>query len=98
MKKINFNEVIKEIVILTVAVAIICSCSLFFPCTESYRPSAVFSGLGIVLANFCAAALVSDYYDFECSTADHRFFDMRQGIRCENRLHQYYAACFYRYF
>ncbi len=97
MKKINFNEVIKEIVILTVAVAIIAAAVYFFPCTESYVRQQYFRS-GYCLGEFCAAALVSDYYDFECSTADHRFFDMRQGIRCENRLHQYYAACFYRYF
>ena len=95
MKKINFNEVIMEIIILTAAVAI--SSSLFFPCTESYVCQQYFRS-GYCLVEFCAVALVSDYHDSECGAADHRIFDMRQGIRCENRLYKHYAAGFYRYF
>ena len=97
MKKINFNEVIKEIIILTVAVAIIAAAVYFF-LVPSHTSVSSISGLGIVLVEFCAVALVSDYHDFECGAADHRIFDMRQGIRCENRLYKHYAAGFYRYF
>lgn len=53
---------------------------------------------GYCLVEFCAVALVSDYHDSECGAADHRIFDMRKGIRCENRLYKHYAAGFYRYF
>ena len=51
MKKINFNEVIKEIVILTVAVAIIAAAVYFF-LVPSHTSVSSISGLGIVLANF----------------------------------------------
>ena len=60
-EEINFNEVIKEIVILTVAVAIIAA-AVIFPCTESYVRQQYFRS-GYCLGEFCAAALVSDYYD-----------------------------------
>ena len=95
MKKINFNEVIKEIIILTAAVAIIAAAVYFF-LVPSHTSVSSISGLGIV--EFCAVAFVSDYHDSECGAADHRIFDMRQGIRCENRLYKHYAAGFYRYF
>ena len=51
MKKINFNEVIKEIVILTVAVAIIAAAVYFF-LVPSHTSVSSISGLGIVLSNF----------------------------------------------
>ena len=51
MKKINFNEVIKEIVILTAAVAIIAAAVYFF-LVPSHTSVSSISGLGIVLSNF----------------------------------------------
>ena len=51
MKKINFNEVIKEIIILTVAVAIIAAAVYFF-LVPSHTSVSSISGLGIVLSNF----------------------------------------------
>ena len=51
MKKINFNEVIKEIIILTAAVAIIAAAVYFF-LVPSHTSVSSISGLGIVLSNF----------------------------------------------
>ena len=51
MKKINFNEVIREIVILTAAVAIIAAAVYFF-LVPSHTSVSSISGLGIVLSNF----------------------------------------------
>ena len=51
MKKINFNEVIKEIIILTAAVAIIAAAVYFF-LVPSHTAVSSISGLGIVLSNF----------------------------------------------
>ena len=94
MKKINFNEVIKEIIILTAAVAIIAAAVYFFlvPSCQQYF------GSGNCAFQFCAAAVIGDYHDFECGAADHRIFDMRQGIWYKNGLYKHYAAGFYRYF
>ena len=97
MKKINFNEVIKEIIILTVAVAIIAAAVYFF-LVPSHTSVSSISGLGIVLSNFVPLPLVSDHHDFECGAADHRIFDMRQGIRCENGLYKHYAAGYFSVF
>ena len=47
MKKINFNEVIKEIIILTAAVAIIAAAVYFF-LVPSHTSVSSISGLGIV--------------------------------------------------
>ena len=91
MKKINFNEVIKEIIILTAAVAIIAAAVYFF-LVPSHTSVSSISGLGIVLSNFVPLPLS------ECGAADHRIFDMRQGIRYKNGLYKHYAACIYRYF
>ena len=51
MKKINFNEVIKEIIILTAAVAIIAAAVYFF-LVPSHTSVSSISGLGIILVNF----------------------------------------------
>ena len=51
MKKINFNEVIMEIIILTAAVAIIAAAVYFF-LVPSHTSVSSISGLGIVLSNF----------------------------------------------
>ena len=51
MKKINFNEVIKEIIILTAAVAIIAAAVYFF-LVPSHTSVSSISGLGIA---FCCA-------------------------------------------
>ena len=51
MKKINFNEVIKEIIILTAAVVIIAAAVYFF-LVPSHTSVSSISGLGIVLSNF----------------------------------------------
>ena len=51
MKKINFNEVIQEIIILTAAVAIIAAAVYFF-LVPSHTSVSSISGLGIVLSNF----------------------------------------------
>ena len=51
MKKINFNEVIKEIIILTAAVAIIAAAVYFF-LVPSHTSVSSISVLGIVLSNF----------------------------------------------
>ena len=56
MKKINFNEVIKEIIILTAAVAIIAAAVYFF-LVPSHTSVSSISGLGIVLSNFVTLPL-----------------------------------------
>ncbi len=50
------------------------------------------SGLGIVLSNFCAAALVGHYDDPEHRAAHHRVFHLRQGVWRKNRVYQCDAA------
>ena len=97
LKQINLDEGVKEVVILTAAVAIIAAAVYFF-LVPSHTSVSSISGLGIVLVEFCAAAVVGDYHDFECGAAGHRIFYLRQGIWYKNGLYKHYAACIYRYF
>ena len=61
-KKLNYADIVKETVILTVAVAIIAAAVYFF-LVPSHTSVSSISGLGIVLSNFvplqCNAAVVS---------------------------------------
>ena len=50
-KKINYSELIKETLILTVAVAVIAA-AVFFFLVPSHASVSSISGLGIVLSNF----------------------------------------------
>ena len=50
-KKINYSELIKETLILTIAVAIIAA-AVFFFLVPSHASVSSISGLGIVLSNF----------------------------------------------
>ena len=76
-KKLNYADIVKETVILTVAVAIIAAAVYFF-LVPSHTSVSSISGLGIILTNFipllCAAAAVGDYHDPECGIADHWIF------------------------
>ena len=60
------------------------------------------AAVGIIAAagyfQFCAAAVIGDYHDFECGAAGDRIFYLRQGIWYKNGLYKHYAACIYRYF
>ena len=57
-KKLNYIDIIKETVILTVAVAIIAAAVYFF-LVPSHTSVSSISGLGIVLSNFVPLQLLS---------------------------------------
>ena len=93
MKKINFNEVIKEIIILTAAVAIIAAAVYFF-LVPSHTSVSSISGLGIVLSNFVPLPLSAITMILNVVLLIIGFLTCGR----ENRLYKHYAAGFYRYF
>lgn len=71
-KKLNYADIVKETVILTVAVAIIAAAVYFF-LVPSHTSVSSFRSWNRAL-QLCAAAAVGDYHDPECGIADHRIF------------------------
>ena len=90
-KKINYSELIKETLILTVAVAVIAA-AVFFFLVPSHASVSSISGLGIVLSNFIPLPLIGDHHDFKRGASGHRLSYLRKGIRGKDRLYQHYAA------
>lgn len=72
-KKLNYADIVKETVILTVAVANHCSGGIFFPSAKPYVGQQYFRSWNRAF-QLCAAAAVGDYHDPECGIADHWIF------------------------
>ena len=72
-KKLNYADIVKETVILTVAVAIIAAAVYFFPGAKPYVGQQYFRSWNRAF-QLCAAAAVGDYHDPECGIADHWIF------------------------
>ena len=89
-KDLHAIEIIKETVILTVAVAIIAA-AVYFPSAEPYVGKQHF-GSGHCAVQLCTAAAVGHHDDPECGAAAHRFCDVRQRIWRENGVYKYHAA------
>ena len=89
-KKINYSELIKETLILTVAVAVIAA-AVFFFLVPSHASVSSISGLGIVLSNFIPM-LLCDHNDFKCTALNHRIFHLRKRIWNQNSLYEHYAS------
>ena len=89
-KKINYSELIKETLILTVAVAVIAA-AVFFFLVPSHASVSSISGLGIVLSNFIplqlsaitmilnVVLLIIGFLKY--TFTDHRIFYLRKRIR-----------------
>ena len=86
-KDLHAIEIIKETVILTVAVAIIAAAVYFF-LVPSHTSVSSISGLGIVLSNFVPLPLSAITMILNA----HRFCDVRQRIWRENGVYKYHAA------
>ena len=92
-KQLNYTKILLEMLILTVAVAIIAAAVYFF-LVPSHTSVSSISGLGIVLIQLCTTASVCHHHDPECGSSDHWLSYLWKGIRSKNRLHQYHASCF----
>ena len=89
-KKINYSELIKETLILTVAVAVIPPFFLFL-CRPPLHPSAVFR-IWIFFFKLYSDAAFLDHNDFKCTALNHRIFHLRKRIWNQNSLYKYYAS------
>ena len=71
-KKLNYADIVKETVILTVQWRS-CSGGIFFPGAKPYVGQQYFRSWNRAF-QLCAAAAVGDYHDPECGIADHWIF------------------------
>ena len=85
-KKINYSELIKETLILTVAVAVIAAAVFFF-----LVPSQYFRSWNRSFKLYSDAA-VCDHNDFKCTALNHRIFHLRKRIWNQNSLYEHYAS------
>ena len=79
-KKLNYADIVRETVILTVAVAIIAAAVYFF-LVPSHTSVSSISGLGIVLSNFVPMPLSAITMILNVVLLIIRFYYMWQGIR-----------------
>ena len=79
-KKINYSELIKETLILTVAVAVIAA-AVFFFLVPSHASVSSISGLGIVLSNFIPLQLSAITMILKRGTSNYRLSYLRKRIR-----------------
>lgn len=94
-QKLHYAELIKEIIILTVAVAIIAA-AVFFFLVPSHTSVSSISGLGIVLSNFIPLPAVSHHNDSERGALDHRVSNLRKRVWRKDCLYEYPAAIIHR--
>ena len=83
-KKINYSELIKETLILTVAVAVIAAAVFFFLVQYFRSWNRSFK--------LYSDAAVCDHNDFKCTALNHRIFHLRKRIWNQNSLYEYYAS------
>ena len=104
-QKLHYAELIKEIIILTVAVAIIAA-AVFFFLVPSHTSVSSISGLGIVLSNFIPhderviliedSAEFSHHNDSERGAVDYRVSNLRKRVWRKDCLYEYPAAIIHR--
>ncbi len=91
-KKINYSELIKETLILTVAVAVIAA-AVFFFLVPSHASVSSISGLGIVLSNFIPMPLSAITMILNVVLLlIIGFLHLRKRIWNQNSLYEYYAS------
>ena len=90
-KKINYSELIKETLILTVAVAVIAAAVFFFSSAKPCIRQQYFRSWNrsVELHSFAAFC---DHNDFKCTALNHRIFHLRKRIWNQNSLYEYYAS------
>ena len=92
-KQYNYTNIIKETLILTVAVGII-GAAVYFFLVPSHTSVSSISGLGIILSNFIPLPLSVITMIFKCRFIDYWLSNLWQRIWCKNSLYKYYASCF----
>ena len=92
-QKLHYAELIKEIIILTVAVAIIAAA--VFPGAEPYVGKQHF-GSGHCAVQLYSAAAVSHHNDSEHGALDHRVSNLRKRVWRKDCLYEYPAAIIHR--
>ena len=92
-KQLSYLEGVKEVVILTAAVAIIAAAVYFF-LVPSHTSVSSIPGLGIVLSNFVPLPLSAITMILNVVLLVIGFFTCGRGFG----LYKHYAACIYRYF
>ena len=90
-KQLNYADIIKEVLILTGAVAIIAAAVLFLSGAEPYLCKQYLRSWYRVI-KLCTIAVVGNHHDFECGTSDYWFLYLRTRIWRKNGLHQYRSA------
>ena len=96
-KQLSYLEGVKEVVILTAAVAIIAAAVYFF-LVPSHTSVSSISGLGIVLSNFVPLPLSAITMILNVVLLVIGFYHLWKRVWNKNGLYKHYAACIYRYF
>ena len=94
-KAVPTAAAVRELAILTGAVAIIAAAVYFF-LVPSHASVSSISGLGIVLANFVPLPLSAITMILNVVLLVIGFLDLRAGVRCQDGLHQHPAPGVYR--
>ena len=89
-KQLNYADIIKEVLILTGAVAIIAA-AVFLSGAEPYLCKQYLRSWYRVI-KLCTIAVVCNYHDFECGTSDHWLYHLRTRVWRKNGLHQHCFA------
>ena len=94
-QKPHYVEAVKEIGILTVAVAIIAAAVFFFSGAEPHVRQQHFRFRHRAV-QFHPSAAVGHYDGSECGAPDHRVSNLRKRIWRKDRLYEYPAATIHR--
>lgn len=89
-KKINYSELLKETLILTVCCGHRRRCFLFSGAKPCIRQQ-YFRSWNRSFKLYSDTA-VCDHNDFKCTALNHRIFHLRKRIWNQNSLYEYYAS------